>query len=68
MADFITGESEKYIKDLFEKEIKEDLRYHDILHTEYVTDQSERIGKSSGLSGRIVARNSFLLSLYGRSP
>ena len=50
MADFITGESEKYIKDLFEKEIKENLRYHDILHTEYVADQSERIGKNSGLS------------------
>ena len=50
MADFITDESEKYIRDLFEKEIQDNLRYHDILHTEYVADQSERIGKSSGLS------------------
>ncbi len=50
MADYITGESEKYIRDLFEKEIQANLRYHDILHTEYVADQSERIGKNSGLS------------------
>ena len=50
MADYITDESEKFIRDLFEKEIRDNLRYHDILHTEYVADQSERIGKSSGLS------------------
>ncbi len=50
MADYITGESEKFIRDLFEKEIQDNLRYHDILHTEYVADQSERIGKNSGLS------------------
>jgi len=50
MEDHITQDSELFIRDLFEKEIHENLRYHDILHTEYVANQAERIGKSSGLS------------------
>ncbi len=49
MEDHITQDSELFIRDLFEKEIHENLRYHDILHTEYVANQAERIGKSSGL-------------------
>ncbi len=49
MEDHITQNSELFIRDLFEKEIHENLRYHDILHTEYVANQAERIGKSSGL-------------------
>jgi len=50
MADLSTIESEKFIRNLFEKEIQANLRYHDILHTEYVADQAEHIGKRSGLS------------------
>jgi predicted metal-dependent HD superfamily phosphohydrolase len=50
MRDFIVQESEKFIRDLFEKEIQENLRYHDIIHTEYVAGQAEKIGISSGLS------------------
>jgi len=49
MDDFITQESEKFIRNLFEKEIQENLTYHDILHTEYVAAQAELIGKNSGL-------------------
>jgi len=50
MEDLIVQESEKFIRDLFEKEIQESLRYHDIVHTEYVAGQAEKIGISSGLS------------------
>jgi len=50
MEDYITKESEKFIRDLFEKEIQENLRYHDIIHSEYVAGQAERIGLHSGLS------------------
>ncbi|MCK5700011.1 MAG: HD domain-containing protein, partial [Cyclobacteriaceae bacterium] len=50
MEDLIIQESEKFIRDLFEKEIQESLRYHDIIHTEYVAGQAEKIGISSGLS------------------
>ncbi|MCK4989554.1 MAG: hypothetical protein KAS29_03675, partial [Bacteroidales bacterium] len=50
MEQSITQESEKYIRNLFEKEIQESLRYHDIVHTEYVAGQAERIGQNSGLS------------------
>jgi predicted metal-dependent HD superfamily phosphohydrolase len=50
MEDLIVQESEKFIRDLFEKEIQEKLRYHDIIHTEYVAGMADRIGNNSGLS------------------
>jgi len=45
----ITQEAEKYIRALFDKEIREHLQYHDIVHTEYVAQQAGVIGKHSGL-------------------
>ncbi len=50
MKDFIVQESETFIRDLFEKEIQENLKYHDIIHTEYVAGMADRIGKNSGLN------------------
>jgi len=50
MKQLIIQESEKYIRNLFEKEIHESLIYHDILHTEYVAGQATIIGQNSGLS------------------
>ena len=50
MEEFITQESEVFIRDLFEKNSREDLTYHDIIHTEYVAHQAEHIGQNSGLS------------------
>jgi predicted metal-dependent HD superfamily phosphohydrolase len=50
MEQLITQEAEKYIRNLFEKEIQENLKYHDILHTEYVADQAGIIGQNSGLN------------------
>ena len=49
MEDLIVQESEIFIRDLFDREIQENLKYHDIVHTEYVAGQAERIGSSSGL-------------------
>ena len=49
MKELIIQESEIFIRNLFEKEIHESLKYHDIVHTEYVAGQAERIGLSSGL-------------------
>lgn len=46
----ITQESEKYIRALFKKELREHLHYHDIDHTEYVARQAGVIGQHSGLS------------------
>jgi predicted metal-dependent HD superfamily phosphohydrolase len=50
MEEIITQESEKFVRDLFEKEITDRLKYHDILHTEYVAHQSRIIGLNSGLT------------------
>ena len=50
MEQSITQESEKYIRNLFEKEIQENLHYHDILHTEYVAGQAGIIGQNSDLN------------------
>jgi len=50
MGQLIAKESENYIRDLFEKEIREHLRYHDIRHTEYVASKAKVIGKNSGLT------------------
>ena len=50
MEEIITQESEKFIRDLFFKEITDRLKYHDILHTEYVVHQSRIIGQNSGLT------------------
>ena len=50
MEDLIIQESEKFIRDLFEKEIQENLKYHDIIHTEYVAGMAGQIGKNSGFS------------------
>ena len=50
MEDIITQESEIFIRDLFQKEITDRLKYHDILHTEYVVQQSGIIGQNSGLT------------------
>lgn len=50
MEQSITKESEKYIKALFEREIREHLQYHDIVHTEYVVEKAGIIGQNSGLS------------------
>lgn len=50
MEQLIIQESEKYIRNLFEKEIHEGLLYHDILHTEYVAGQAAIIGQNSGLN------------------
>jgi len=51
MEDFITQESEKFIRDLLEKNNRKGLTYHDITHTEYVAHQAKMIGEKSGLSG-----------------
>ena len=50
MEQLITQESEKYIRDLFKKEMPVHLKYHDIAHTEYVVFQSRLIGQHSGLA------------------
>lgn len=50
MEKLIAQESEKFIRALFEKEIQEDLPYHDIVHTEYVAQQAGIIGQNSGLN------------------
>lgn len=50
MEQLIIQESEKYIRNLFEKGIQESLKYHDIVHTEYVARQAGIIGQNSGLS------------------
>jgi predicted metal-dependent HD superfamily phosphohydrolase len=50
MENLIVQESEKFIRELYEKEMPESLKYHDIEHTEYVANQAERVGKRSGLS------------------
>jgi len=50
MEQMITQEAEEYIRNLFEKEIQESLKYHDIVHTEYVAHQAGIIGQNSGLS------------------
>ncbi len=50
MEQIITQETEKYIRDLFEKEMPARLKYHDVLHTEYVVHQSRMIGQHSGLT------------------
>ena len=49
MEQSITQASESFIRTLFEKEIGEHLHYHDILHTEYVAQQAEIIGRHSNL-------------------
>lgn len=54
MEDFITRETEEYIRDLFENEIHERLLYHDIVHTEYVVGQARTIGKNSGLDQKEI--------------
>lgn len=50
MGPAIVKESENYIRDLFLREIREDLSYHDILHTEYVASMAKVIGENSGLN------------------
>lgn len=50
MNQLISQESEKYIRALLEKEIRENITYHDILHTEYVAGQAGIIGQNSGLN------------------
>jgi len=50
MEQLIIQESEKYIRNLFKKGIQESLKYHDIVHTEYVAHQAGIIGQNSGLS------------------
>ncbi len=50
MGQLIAKESEKYIRDLFEKEIRDHLSYHDIRHTEYVASKARLIGENSGLN------------------
>jgi len=46
----IVQKSERYIRDLFEKEMPDRLTYHDIEHTEYVANQARIIGQNSGLT------------------
>ena len=55
MEQSITQDSENYIRTLFEKEIGEHLHYHDILHTEYVAQQAEIIGRHSNLDPDDIA-------------
>jgi len=50
MALINISEVEKFIEDLFNRKISEELTYHDIIHTKYVADQASKIGKESGLS------------------
>jgi predicted metal-dependent HD superfamily phosphohydrolase len=50
MDDHIVKEAEGYIRALFEKESREGLSYHDIVHTEYVAKQASLIGQHSGLT------------------
>lgn len=50
MEEFISKESEKFMKALFDKEVPEYLSYHDLAHTEYVVAQAKRIGEHSGLN------------------
>ena len=50
MNELITRQTEAYIKDLFEKEIHENLPYHDIIHTEYVVERARIIARNCGLS------------------
>lgn len=50
MKPAIVKESEKYIRELFHREIGEHLSYHDIRHTEYVASLAKLIGENSGLS------------------
>ena len=50
MTGHLVQKSEKYVRDLFKKEMPEYLSYHDIEHTEYVVNQSRIIGQNSGLT------------------
>jgi predicted metal-dependent HD superfamily phosphohydrolase len=50
MTELIVQKSERFVRDLFEKEMPEHLTYHDIEHTEYVVNQSRIIGQNSGLT------------------
>ncbi len=51
MAEIIQEASGIFIRDLFERELPQHLKYHSIAHTEYVVKQSKRIGINSGLGG-----------------
>ena len=46
----IVQKSERFIRDLFEKEMPDRLTYHDLEHTEYVVNQARIIGQHSGLT------------------
>ncbi len=46
----ITQQAGKFIRALFEKEGREVLTYHNIIHTKYVADQAKHIGRNSGLT------------------
>lgn len=48
--DSISLQAEEYIKDLFEKNVRKDLTYHNLAHTQYVADQSRLIGQNSRLN------------------
>ena len=50
MTGSIVQKSERFIRDLFEKEMPDRLIYHDIEHTEYVVNQARIIGQNSGLT------------------
>ncbi len=50
IEDILTREAEEFIKKLFEKESREGLSYHDIIHSEYVAYQARLIGQNSGLN------------------
>lgn len=50
MEDTVVQQAEEFVRTLLEKESREGLSYHDIIHTEYVAGQALQIAQKSGLS------------------
>jgi len=55
MNDFITQESEKFIRNFFNEKGRKNLKYHDIAHTEYVAKQTKFIGEKSGVTDEALS-------------
>jgi predicted metal-dependent HD superfamily phosphohydrolase len=50
MEDLVVQQTEEFVRTLLDKESREGLSYHDIIHTEYVAGQAQQIAQNSGLS------------------
>ena len=50
MEDTVVQQAEDFVRSLLEKESREGLSYHDIIHTEYVAGMARTIAQNSGLS------------------